>query len=106
MAATWAFSSCGKWELLSSCGARASHRRGFSCCGAWALGVRASVVVANGLSCTWYVGSSQTRDRTRVPCIGGRILNHWTTREVPLVHSCYLVIVYYQMVGISGQKEK
>ena len=32
-----AFSSCGKWGLLSSCGAGASHSSGFSCCGAWAL---------------------------------------------------------------------
>ena len=31
------------------CGARASHCGGFSCCGAWALGARASVVVACGL---------------------------------------------------------
>ena len=29
------------------------------------------------------MGSSQTRDRTRVPYIGRRILNHCTTREVP-----------------------
>ena len=28
-----------------------------------------------------HVGSSQTRDRTRVPCIARWILNHWTTRE-------------------------
>ena len=27
--------------------------------------------------------SSQTRGRTRVPCIGRQILYHWTTREVP-----------------------
>ena len=27
--------------------------------------------------------SSPTRDRTRVPCIGRWILDHWTTREVP-----------------------
>ena len=33
----------------SSCGARASHCSGFSCCGAQALGARASVVVARGL---------------------------------------------------------
>ena len=32
------------------CGARASHCRGFSRCGARALGARASVVVARGLS--------------------------------------------------------
>ena len=28
------------------------------------------------------VASSQTRDRTRVPCIGRRIPNHWTCREI------------------------
>ena len=32
------------------------------------------------------MGSSQTRARTRVPCIGRRMLNHCTTREVPLVN--------------------
>ena len=32
------------------CSARASHCGGFSCCGAQALGTRASVVVARGLS--------------------------------------------------------
>ena len=31
------------------CGVRASHCGSFSCCGAWALGTRASVVVAHGL---------------------------------------------------------
>ena len=29
------------------------------------------------------MGSSRTRDRTRVSCIGRRILNHCATREVP-----------------------
>ena len=32
------------------CGAQASHCGGFSCCRTWALGARASVVVAHGLS--------------------------------------------------------
>ena len=32
------------------CGVQASHCGGFSCCGAWALGAQASVVVALGLS--------------------------------------------------------
>ena len=32
------------------CGVLSSHCGGFSCCGAWALGARASVVVAQGLS--------------------------------------------------------
>ena len=50
-----AFSSCGKWGLLlvAVCGlliARASHCDGFSCCGARALGMWDSVVVACGLS--------------------------------------------------------
>ena len=35
--AVWAFSSCVEWELLPSCGARASHGSGFSGCGAGAL---------------------------------------------------------------------
>ena len=34
----------------SSCGAQASHCSGFSCCRAQALGARASVAVAHGLS--------------------------------------------------------
>ena len=34
------------------CGAQPSHCWGFSCCGARAPGVRASVVVAHGLSCS------------------------------------------------------
>ena len=38
-----------------------------------------------GLVAPQHVGSSRTRDRTRVPCIGRRILNHCATREVLLV---------------------
>ena len=88
------FSSCGEQRLLC-CGARASHWGSFSCYGARALGVRASVVVTRGLSscglralerklcscgCTgllapWSVGRSQTRAWTRVSCIGRQILN-------------------------------
>ena len=40
--------------------------------------------MVHGLSCSMHVGSSQTKDRTCVPCIGRQILNHCTTREVPL----------------------
>ena len=52
---TWAFSSCGERELLIVAVHRlliagASHRGGFSCCRARALGARASVVAAHGLS--------------------------------------------------------
>ena len=36
--ASWLFSSCVEWGLLSSCGVWVSHCGGFSCCGAGALG--------------------------------------------------------------------
>ena len=42
-----------------------------------------SVVVAHRPSCSVACGSSQTRARTRVPCIGRQILNHCATREAP-----------------------
>ena len=46
---TRAFSSCSERGVILGCGAWASRWGGFSCCGALALGVRASVVVARGL---------------------------------------------------------
>ena len=46
----WAFSSCGKQRLLSSCCVEASHFCGFSCCRAQALGTWGSVVTVCGLS--------------------------------------------------------
>ena len=36
-----------------------------------------------GLVALQHVGSSQTRARTCVPCLGRRILNHCATRETP-----------------------
>ena len=45
-----AFSSCSEWGLLFVVVHRLLiHCGGFSCCGAQAVGVRASVVVAHGL---------------------------------------------------------
>ena len=41
-----------------------------------------------GLVAPRHVGSSQTRARTRVPCIGRQILNHCATREAP-PSSCF-----------------
>ena len=79
----FAFSSCGEQGLLSSCGAQASPCGGFSCCGARVLAVGPSVVYCMGLVALQPVGSSQTRDQTRVPHVGRQILNHWTTRESP-----------------------
>ena len=47
---TRAFSSCGERGATLRCSARASHCGGLSHCRARALGVRASAVVARGLS--------------------------------------------------------
>ena len=81
------------------CGAWASHCRGFSCCGAQALG--RTCFRSYGLWAQWLqsvgsrvqvtqpVGSSKGRDRTHVSCVGRQILNHWTTREVWMYnHQC------------------
>ena len=51
-----------------------------------ACGLGPSVVVAR----MWqYVRSSLSRGWTSVPCIGRRILNHWTIREV-----CSALLLY------------
>ena len=72
--------------LLRSTGSR---RAGFSSCGTWAqqlwlVGSRAQAqqLWCTGLAAPWHVGSSQTRARTRIPCLGRQILNHCATRAV------------------------
>ena len=62
-------------------GARASQCRGLSCCGAQAPDAQAQWLWLMGLVSPRHVGSSQTRARTRVSCIGRQILNHCATRE-------------------------
>ncbi|CAN0571669.1 unnamed protein product [Rangifer tarandus platyrhynchus] len=47
----------------------------------WLLSL-GSVDSRRGLQQSQHVGSSQTRNRTCVPCTGKRVLNHKTTREV------------------------
>lgn len=93
-----AFLYWGERGLLASYGAPASHCTGFSC-GAWVLGIRASVNGAQGLrSCgSWaaeqaqwwcctglvapqHVGWSWIMRQTRVSYTG-RILNHWAARD-------------------------
>ena len=54
------------------------RRAGFSSCGSRALERR---LRSCGARAPRHVGSSPTRARTRVPCIGRRILNHCATRE-------------------------
>ena len=69
-----------RWiHLLWSTGSR---RVGFSSCGSRALERRLSSC-DTGLVAPQHVGSSQTRSRTRVPCIGRQILNQCATREAP-----------------------
>ena len=65
----------------------------------WSTGSRSAGFssVARGLSSCGlvvlqHVGSSRTRARTRVPCIGKQILNHCATREVPKV----FLVIYYE----------
>ena len=64
-------------------GARASHYRGLSCCGAQAPDAQAQQLWLTGPVTPRHVGSSQTRAWTRVPCIGRQTLNHCATREAP-----------------------
>ena len=56
-----AFSSCIEQELLSRCGAQASHCHGFSC-GAQALGLLIEYLWYTGLVALWHVRSSRTQD--------------------------------------------
>ena len=65
------------------CGARASHHRVFSCCGAQVSDAQAQQLWLTGPVAPRHVGSSQTRARTCVPCSGRQILNHCATREAP-----------------------
>ena len=74
--------------LLQSTGSRCM---GFSSCSTraqqlWLAGsrVQAQQLWCTGLGAPWHVGSSRTRARTHVPCIGRQILNYCATREVQL----------------------
>ena len=74
--------------LLQSTGSR---RMGFSSCSTqaqklWLVGsrVQAQQLWHMDLAAPRHVGSSWTRARTHVPCIGRQILNHCTIREAPL----------------------
>ena len=77
---------CGVGTALHR-GARAFHYRGPSRCGAQAPDVQAQQLWLTGPAAPRHVGSSQTRARTRVPCISRQILNHCATREALLIHS-------------------
>ena len=49
-----------------------------------------------------YVASSQTRDRTHVPCIGRQILTHCTIREVlVVVLICIFLVVSVHVLAAT-----
>ena len=60
--------------------------------------------MCTGLVAPRHAGSSPTGDRTRVPCIGRRILNHRTTREVPGSLSILLLFVLYSYSRPSSRE--
>ena len=75
-----AFSNCGKRGPLFI----AVHQPltvAASRCGAQAPDAQAQLLWLTGLVAPRHVGSSRTRARTHVPCIGRQTLNHCATRE-------------------------
>ena len=94
----WIVAGAHRLSLVVASGGCSSLRcTGFSCWRAQALGMQASEAVGSrawaqqlwltGLVALRQVESSQTRDRTCVPCIGRWILIHCTTQGRPLFHS-------------------
>ena len=61
-----------------------------------------SVVVLHRLSPLQQVGFSRTRDQAQAACIGRWILNHCTTREVPVVGPC-LSVLYMEVCVCEPQ---
>ena len=104
------------WLCWVSAAAQASLQLpcvGFSCCWAWALGcpgfstcstwaqawllgsrAQAQQLWCRGSAAPWHVGSSRTRDQTRVSCIGRQILYHWATGEAQF---CPFFISYFSV---------
>ena len=75
-----AFSSCGR-RGPRFIAVRRPLTIATSRCKAQAPDAQAQQLWLMGLVAPQHVGSSQTRARTRVPCIGRQILNHCATRE-------------------------
>ena len=79
-----------RWLLLLW--STGSRHTGFNSCSMraqqlWLMGSRAQAqqLWHTSLVALRHVGSSRTRARTRVPCMGRWILNHCTTREAPII---------------------
>ena len=102
------------WPLLLW--STGSRHAGFSSCGTWAqqLWLASSRAQAQqlwrmGSAARRHVGSSRTRTRTRVPCIGRRILNHCSTREalpqslIQQLCICFLKLLFDSFKNHFGQ---
>ena len=74
------------WSTGSRRAGFISVTHGLSSCG-----TQAQQLWHTGLVAPQHVGSSRTRDRARVPCIGRWILNHCTTREVHI----FLILFFF-----------
>ena len=79
-------SCCCTRSFLFSCSYSLFQCPGFSL--QWPLLLQSTGSRCPGLVGPWHVESSQTRDWTQDPCIGRRILNHWTTRPPMLWKLC------------------
>ena len=89
-----AFSSSGLLIAVASLVAEHGlQARRLSSCGLRALECRLSSWWCMGLVAPWHVGSSWTRARTCVPCIGRRILNHSTTKEAQGFFVCFCFLL-------------
>ena len=102
------FSSCGEQGLYSSYRGRVSHRSGFSCSRAGALGAHASIVTVCGPSrcSSWALGHRLSSRGSRLSCslACGIFLDqglnlcllHWEVGSYPLYHQgspCSTVIL-------------
>ena len=82
-------------------GARASHHCSLSCCGAQAPDAQAQQLWPTGPAAPRHAGSSQTRARTRVPCIGRQTLNHCATREARFAHILISISAHHSLSHLS-----
>ena len=107
------FSCCGAWALGAWASVVAAHRlssRGVRASVVVARGpqiARASVVVACGLQQLWRTGlvapqnagSSRTRARTRIPCIGGFLTTVPPGKSLNPLFITYIAKIFSQPVG-------
>ena len=74
-----------------------------SSCSSWALEHRFELW-HTGLVAPWHMGSSWTRDRTHVSCIGGWTLYHSATWEAPIHEFFFYVflILYWNIIALQN----